>query len=183
MLCMDCESYSAFGAYAKSKAAQILSTVHLDALLAEHPARDGGSAFDYAKLIPSLKGSSAGRATGGGGVSSGGGGSSGTKLRITVNSVHPGVAASDVTRHLPGWLTWLHAATVQFLNRPNAQASDTVLEAACSSELDGVGGKFFCDCVDTDGPACTRDRALQASLWQASCSMVSGYLTNAAAAQ
>jgi NAD(P)-dependent dehydrogenase (short-subunit alcohol dehydrogenase family) len=95
----------------------------------------------------------------------------------TANSVHPGVIATNLGKHLPGWqqtaakyLGWMFMKTI-----PEGAATQTYV--ATNPELVGVRGFYFADCqVNEDGTPYLYDDAMAAKLWEVSVELTRDYL-------
>lgn len=74
---------------------------------------------------------------------------------VTVNSLHPGVVKTELTRHL-GILRLLVLPFSVFVKTPVSGAQTTIM-LAVDPDLDAVTGKYFCDCKiakETDAAKC-----------------------------
>ncbi|XP_007956759.1 E3 SUMO-protein ligase ZBED1 [Orycteropus afer afer] len=90
---------------------------------------------------------------------------------VTANAVDPGVVNTDLYRHLFwgvrlmkklfGWL---------FLKTPD-EGARTSIYAAVAPELEGVGGRYLHNEVETRSLQITYDEKLQRALWARSCEM------------
>ena len=95
----------------------------------------------------------------------------------TANSVHPGVIATNLSKHLPGWqqtaakyLGWMFMKTI-----PEGAATQTYV--ATNPELVGVRGFYFADCQVNEGATpYLYDDAMAAQLWEVSVEMTRDYL-------
>jgi NAD(P)-dependent dehydrogenase (short-subunit alcohol dehydrogenase family) len=95
----------------------------------------------------------------------------------TANSVHPGVIATNLGKHLPGWqqtaakyLGWMFMKTI-----PEGAATQTYV--ATNPELVGVRGFYFADCqVSEGGTPYLYDDAMAAKLWEVSVEWTRDYL-------
>jgi NAD(P)-dependent dehydrogenase (short-subunit alcohol dehydrogenase family) len=81
--------------------------------------------------------------------------------RITVNALHPGVVATELTRELPGVVAWLWK---KFTLSP-AEGARTSIYLATAPEVEGVTGKYFDKSREKPASAGARDRAAQKRLW------------------
>jgi NAD(P)-dependent dehydrogenase (short-subunit alcohol dehydrogenase family) len=81
--------------------------------------------------------------------------------RITVNSLHPGVVATELTRELPGLLRSLVGL---FLLTP-AEGARTSLHVALSDEGARVTGAYFDASRQRKAAGAARDEAAQEKLW------------------
>ncbi|XP_046364748.1 retinol dehydrogenase 14-like [Haliotis rufescens] len=105
---------------------------------------------------------------------------------VTVNSLHPGVIASDLTRHVedrvPGVLRFLIKPLyllVQVLAfKTVKQGAQTSICCAVAEELEGVTGKYFSDCTQTKLLPHATDEDAARRLWRLSEEMT-GLVTGA----
>lgn len=79
---------------------------------------------------------------------------------ITVNTLHPGVVATEIWRQVP----ILNALARWFMLTPEKGAQTTVYLAA-SPDVGMVTGKYFDKCAPRDSIAVSHDVALQEKLW------------------
>ena len=82
---------------------------------------------------------------------------------ITVNSLHPGVVATEIWRQVP----ILNMLSSWFMLSPEKGARTTVYLAA-SAEVAGVTGKYFAKCEPAKTTPLSHDEALQEKLWNVS---------------
>ncbi|MEO7043482.1 MAG: SDR family oxidoreductase [Gemmatimonadaceae bacterium] len=82
---------------------------------------------------------------------------------ITVNSLHPGVVATEIWRQVP----ILYTLSRWFMLSPEKGARTTVFLAA-SADVTGVTGKYFAKCEPGKTTPLSRDEALQEKLWNVS---------------
>jgi NAD(P)-dependent dehydrogenase (short-subunit alcohol dehydrogenase family) len=95
----------------------------------------------------------------------------------TANSVHPGVIATNLSKHLPEWqqtaakyLGWMFMKTI-----PEGAATQTYV--ATNPELVGVRGFYFADCQVNEGDSpYLYDDAMAAQLWEVSVELTQDYL-------
>ncbi|MGE0712569.1 MAG: SDR family NAD(P)-dependent oxidoreductase [Planctomycetota bacterium] len=64
---------------------------------------------------------------------------------VTVNALHPGVVASDISRSAPGMLGTISRKYFQTFGRTTTQGADTALWLAASPEVQGLTGRFWKD--------------------------------------
>jgi NAD(P)-dependent dehydrogenase (short-subunit alcohol dehydrogenase family) len=82
--------------------------------------------------------------------------------RVTVNVVHPGVVATELTREYPRVLTRVAGL---FLLKP-AQGAECPLHVATAPELDGVSGEYFEASRRARASPEACDEAAQERLWE-----------------
>ena len=86
---------------------------------------------------------------------------------ITVNTLHPGVVATEIWRQVP----ILRSIAKIFMLSPEKGARTTVYLAA-SPEVRGVTGTYFAKCAPAKSTALSRDEKLQEQLWTATESLL-----------
>ncbi|OKH17331.1 oxidoreductase [[Limnothrix rosea] IAM M-220] len=97
------------------------------------------------------------------------------KQKISV-AAHPGVAQTELARHMPGWLVWIMGITVApFITHPVDQAALPTLMAAIAPDVKGseyFGPQGTAEMTGQPGRAEKADHALDqevaAKLWQVS---------------
>src|SRR5262249_19005577 len=80
---------------------------------------------------------------------------------ISVNSLHPGVVATELTRELPGFLR----ALWNFFLLPPAQGAQTSLHVALADEGAEVSGAYFDKSRRKKASRAALDEAAQEKLW------------------
>ena len=87
---------------------------------------------------------------------------------VTANAVHPGVVATGFARNngpVYNIGTWI--AGQLFFRKPE-RGAQTSIYLACSTEVEGISGKYFVDCKPVDSNPQSHDRAAAEKLWQVS---------------
>lgn len=79
---------------------------------------------------------------------------------VTVNTLHPGVVATDIWRQLPV----LRSVGKWFMRSPE-QGAQTTIYLAASPDVAHVTGEYFVDCRIRPSSAASRDRELQERIW------------------
>eukprot|EP00058_Branchiostoma_floridae_P023733 XP_002609223.1 hypothetical protein BRAFLDRAFT_90676 [Branchiostoma floridae] len=92
---------------------------------------------------------------------------------VTANALHPGVVNSDLYQHvmwpmrvaqrIMGWIG---------LTKTTKQGADTILYAAMSPDLEGIGGRYLDNCQSVPSSDQSYDKDLQKRLWEESCRLV-----------
>ncbi|XP_015781202.1 dehydrogenase/reductase SDR family member on chromosome X [Tetranychus urticae] len=93
---------------------------------------------------------------------------------VTVNSVHPGVAKTALYEHV--WWVQLFPSLASMVFRTPKEGAETVLYAALSPEVDGVGGKYFEDCAIVRASKYSYDESKQEELWSTTRSLLKPWL-------
>lgn len=92
--------------------------------------------------------------------------------KITVNCLHPGVIASDITRDMPGFVRFLAGLVL----KSTEQGAATSVYLASSPEVAGVTAKYFDDKKAIASSKESYDKEKQQRLWRVSEEMVKNYL-------
>ncbi|XP_054163158.1 dehydrogenase/reductase SDR family member on chromosome X-like [Oppia nitens] len=83
---------------------------------------------------------------------------------ITVNSLHPGVALTELYTNV--WWVKMLPALARALFRTSKEGAETIIYATISSELEGVGGKYLEDCAIIKSSPFSLNKQYQQKLWQ-----------------
>jgi NAD(P)-dependent dehydrogenase (short-subunit alcohol dehydrogenase family) len=86
---------------------------------------------------------------------------------VTANCLHPGVVATDLARHAPGWLKPLVKVANLFFVSPEKGARTQVYLAG-SPEVEGATGRYFINRKAKETAPITHDRELARRLWDIS---------------
>jgi NAD(P)-dependent dehydrogenase (short-subunit alcohol dehydrogenase family) len=89
--------------------------------------------------------------------------------RVTVNSLHPGDVATDITRENP--LIYLGARLGKSMLMTPAQGAMTSIHVASAAELETVSGAHFRDSTQIAPSKYALDEAAARRLWAMTCSM------------
>ena len=93
------------------------------------------------------------------------------------NSVHPGIIATNLGKHLPAWQQWLAGAVGWLFMKTIPEGAATTCYVATSPDLKGVRGFYFADCNVNEGETpWIRDDAMAAELWRVSEALTRNYL-------
>ncbi|XP_062717296.1 retinol dehydrogenase 14 isoform X2 [Aedes albopictus] len=90
---------------------------------------------------------------------------------VTANCLHPGMIDSGIWRNVPFPLT-IPMAAVKLFFKTNEEGAQTSLHLACSTEVEGVSGKYFRDCKEAGLTAGISDMEKAKKLWEESVKMV-----------
>ncbi len=91
--------------------------------------------------------------------------------RVTVNCMHPGMVATQIWTHAPGWAKPLVGLLRLFMLSPT-QGAETLIYLAASSEVEGKTGLYYDKKKARTPSALARDDALALRLWQESARLV-----------
>jgi NAD(P)-dependent dehydrogenase (short-subunit alcohol dehydrogenase family) len=89
-----------------------------------------------------------------------------SKDGIFSNSLHPGVIATELTRHMTGGSVF-HFFAAPF-EKSIEQGAATTVYVATAPELNNVGGKFYSDCNEAVPKAHCLDMSFAEKLWEKS---------------
>lgn len=91
--------------------------------------------------------------------------------RVTCNAVHPGCVNTEVTRNMGSimrFLDFMVSPLLLLLRKTPAEGAYTSIYVATSSELEGVGGKYFYHCKAMQPGKCALITADAEKLWHLS---------------
>jgi NAD(P)-dependent dehydrogenase (short-subunit alcohol dehydrogenase family) len=91
----------------------------------------------------------------------------------TANAVHPGVIATNLTRHMPWGVRLMMPVASALVMKTIAQGAATECYVATHPSLAGVSGEYFADCNLAPSSHHSRDDALAERLWEATEAIVS----------
>jgi NAD(P)-dependent dehydrogenase (short-subunit alcohol dehydrogenase family) len=92
----------------------------------------------------------------------------------TANSVHPGVIATNLGRHMPGWMQTIMGATAPLFLKSIPEGAATQTWAAVHPTTAALRGEYLADSNVATSSALGRDDALAAKLWVESEKIVAG---------
>ena len=92
----------------------------------------------------------------------------------TANALHPGVIATNLTRHMSPFLAKAFAAASKLFFKTVPEGSATQVYVATAPSLATVTGKYFSDCNVAPPRSDAEDSALAARLWAKSEEIVAG---------
>lgn len=92
----------------------------------------------------------------------------------TANAVHPGVIATNLTRHMNAVLRGAWSAFGPLLLKSVPQGAATEVYVASNPSLAAVSGKYFADCNVAAPRADAEDPATAKRLWEVSEEIASG---------
>ncbi|KAF5307646.1 hypothetical protein FQR65_LT06701 [Abscondita terminalis] len=84
---------------------------------------------------------------------------------VTANVVHPGAIKSDFFKGSPSIPTTLLAICMKMFFKSTKAGAQTSIYVAIANELDGVSGKFFVDCAESEYLRAIEDRDLAKAVW------------------
>jgi hypothetical protein len=90
----------------------------------------------------------------------------------TANSLHPGIIATNLGRHMQGGFSKLLGVFMAPFMVSIAQGAATSCYVATSPELAGVGGRYFANCKPARVSKLGQDEALAEQLWSKSTELV-----------
>lgn len=92
---------------------------------------------------------------------------------VTVNAVHPGVAATNLFRNIPiASVRTVVEKAIGFMFQSAWEASQTVQYLAVSPEVSGVTGRYFSDCREKTPSRMSLDSNIAKKLWTRSAKLV-----------
>lgn len=62
---------------------------------------------------------------------------------VTVNSLHPGAVNTDLSRHMPSWISWIVGPIMKLFFKSPSRGAECSVYLASSPEVNEVTGKYF----------------------------------------
>lgn len=84
---------------------------------------------------------------------------------VTVNSLHPGLAATNIFRNIPSIMRILVEQCVQLMFQNSWEASQTSIYLAVAPEVKSISGRYFSDCRETKPSKICQDAEIARRLW------------------
>lgn len=81
---------------------------------------------------------------------------------VTVNSVHPGVIATDALREMPKWILRI----MKLFTSKVEKGAEPSVYLATAKELEGISGKYFNKKKQVKAHKCAYDQELQNEVWK-----------------
>ena len=91
---------------------------------------------------------------------------------VTVNSLHPGVIATDILRHFPTWQKLALSAKLRCNGKTVKEGAQTQIYLAVSEEVEGMTGLYFADCKEEEPSKYAQDDVTAKKLWEISAKLV-----------
>ena len=91
---------------------------------------------------------------------------------VTVNSLHPGVIATDIRRHYPKWQQLALNVMLKYNGKSMEEGAQTQIHLAVSEELEGKIGLYYVDCKEEEPSKFAQDDITAKKLWQVSAELV-----------
>ncbi len=86
----------------------------------------------------------------------------------TANSLHPGIIATNLGRHMQGGFAWLLGMFMMPFMVSIPQGAATSCYVATHPDVEGVAGRYFANCKEAKVSTLAQDRGLAAKLWSVS---------------
>ncbi|KAL5747152.1 hypothetical protein ACOSQ2_024449 [Xanthoceras sorbifolium] len=86
--------------------------------------------------------------------------------RVTINAVHPGIVKTGIIRAHQGFLTDSLFFISSKLLKSTSEGAATTCYVALSPKAEGVTGKYFADCNDSECSALANDETEPQKLWK-----------------
>ncbi|CAB4280745.1 unnamed protein product [Prunus armeniaca] len=86
--------------------------------------------------------------------------------RVSVNAVHPGIVKTGIIRAHKGFITDSVFFIASKLLKSTSQGASTTCYVALSPEVEGVSGKYFADCNESDCSNLANDESEARKLWK-----------------
>ncbi len=92
--------------------------------------------------------------------------------KITVNCLHPGVIATEITRDMPSVIQFI----ARLIFKSPEKGADTSVYLSTAAEVAGVTGKYFHNKKAVASSPESHDRAKQLQLWKLTEELLQGFL-------
>ncbi|GMP33815.1 hypothetical protein CsSME_00006970 [Camellia sinensis var. sinensis] len=86
--------------------------------------------------------------------------------RVTMNAVHPGIVKTGIIRDHKGFVTDSVFFLTSKLLKTTPQGASTTCYVALSQQTEGVSGKYFADCNESNCSALANDESQAHMLWK-----------------
>ncbi len=96
--------------------------------------------------------------------------------KVTVNSLHPGVIRTNLGRDAGGLFIRILSFFAILVEKTVPQGAATQCYLAVHPDLDGVTGRYFSDCRETETSSLGRNDLLAEELWEESVKLAGPYL-------
>lgn len=93
--------------------------------------------------------------------------------KVMVNAINPGTVATNFGKSNIGMLSVAMKLASLFAKSPE-KGAETGIYLASSPEVEGISGKYFADCKETESDPVTHDKALAEKLWNVSLELIAG---------
>jgi len=87
---------------------------------------------------------------------------------VTVNTLHPGVIKTDITRNVPSYQKVVVESIITVLGKTVEEGAQTQIMLCVSKDVENVTGEYFNDCKKEELKAFAKDKQLAAKLWELS---------------
>ena len=91
---------------------------------------------------------------------------------VTANALHPGLVNTGFGKNNPGLLMKIMGVVIPLVARSPEKGAATSIYLASSPEVEGISGKYFVDCKETQPAPQAADRTVARRLWDVSAEMV-----------
>ncbi|XP_043523879.1 retinol dehydrogenase 14 isoform X1 [Frieseomelitta varia] len=87
---------------------------------------------------------------------------------VTANCLHPGLINTGIWKKVPPPFSWALTLLLKVFCKTVEQGAQTTIHLAVSSEVDGISGKYFSDCRETNLPDRIKDPSMGKKFWEIS---------------
>lgn len=91
---------------------------------------------------------------------------------VTANCLHPGMIDSGIWRNVPRPLNWGLWLIVKGFFKTPQQGCQTTVHLAVSDKVEGVTGKYYMDCKESQLNDAAKDDEKSKKLWELSAKLV-----------
>ncbi|XP_063586758.1 retinol dehydrogenase 13-like [Penaeus indicus] len=87
---------------------------------------------------------------------------------VTTNSLHPGAVDTEITYKMGGFAGYSQAFLFKLMGKDCELGAQTIIHLAVAEEVEGITGKYFVDCKETESSKLAQHRGIAKKLWLAS---------------
>ncbi|GMI71483.1 hypothetical protein like AT5G50130 [Hibiscus trionum] len=95
---------------------------------------------------------------------------------VTINAVHPGIVKTGIIRAHKGFVTDSLFFIASKLLKSTSQGASTTCYVALSPQAQGMSGKYFADCNESNCSALANDELVARRLWRQTRALIRGRL-------
>ncbi|XP_042864244.1 retinol dehydrogenase 11-like [Penaeus japonicus] len=87
---------------------------------------------------------------------------------VTTNSLHPGAVDTEIAYKMGGFAGYAQAFLFKLMAKDCELGAQTTIHLAVSDSVEGISGKYFVDCKETESSKLAQHRGIAKKLWLAS---------------
>ncbi|XP_037777904.1 retinol dehydrogenase 11-like [Penaeus monodon] len=87
---------------------------------------------------------------------------------VITNSLHPGAVDTEIAHKMGGFIGYTQALLFKLMGKDCELGAQTIIHLAVAEEVEGISGKYFVDCKETESSKLAQHRGIAKKLWLAS---------------